>query len=61
MAEAPSRFLFTGEQVLHLLDTDSDDELHDGLDEVFFPGSDDELGFMEQEYNEKCIIMLGCL
>ena len=45
MAEASSRALFTGEQVLHLhlLDAaDSDEEAFD--DDIFFPGSDDERG-----------------
>ena len=42
MAGEASRALFTGEEVLHLLDCD--DELDDAdLDEIFFPGSDDEL------------------
>ena len=48
MAEASSRDLFTGEQVFHLLDAaDSDEEAFD--DDIFFPGSDDELGFIEEE------------
>lgn len=51
MAEAPSRTLFTGEQVLNLLDSDVED--YDGeIDEVFFPGSDDELGFAEEEMED---------
>ena len=37
---------FTGEEVLQLLDEDGEDG---GLDDTFFPGSDDELGFMEEE------------
>ena len=49
MAEASSRSLYTGDQVLRLLDSDSEDEFGDGLDEVFFPGSDDELGFEKEE------------
>ena len=48
MAEAPSKALFTGDQVLDLLDSDTED-FDDGTDEVFFPGSDDELGFVEEE------------
>ena len=49
MAEAPSKALFTGEEVLDLLDSDIEEDLDDGMDEVFFPGSDDELGFEEVE------------
>ena len=37
---------FTGEEVLQLLDEDGEDG---GLDDTFFPGSDDELGFMEED------------
>ena len=48
MAEAPSKALFTGE-VLDLLDSDIEEDLDDGMDEVFFPGSDDDLGFEEVE------------
>ena len=52
MAEAPSRTLFTGEQVLNLLDSDVE-EYYDGeIDEVFLPGSDDELRFVEEEMEE---------
>ena len=49
MAEAPSRTMFTGEEVLDLLDSDVEEDFDDGMDEVFFPGSDDELGFAEEE------------
>ena len=52
MAEAFSRALFTGEQVLDLLKAvDSDDEelCDDSIDGVFFPDSNDELGFVEEE------------
>ena len=52
MAKASSRALLTGEQVVDLLDCeDSDDNgpFDDGLEEVFFPGSDDELGFLEED------------
>ena len=49
MAEAPSRTLFTGEQVLDLIDSDGGEDFDDAMDEVFFPGSDDELGFVEEE------------
>ena len=48
IAEASSRGLFTGEQVLDLIDSDNED-VEDGFDEIFFPGSDDELGFAEVE------------
>ena len=50
MAEAISRILFTGEQVLDLLDSDVEDG---EMDEVFFPGSDDELGFAEEEIEDR--------
>lgn len=60
MAGEASRALFTGEEVLHLLECD-EDELDDAdLDEIF-PGSDDELGFMEEEVetdDEKYIKLL---
>ena len=49
MGVAPSKALFTGEEVLDLLDSDIEEDLDDGMDEVFFPGSDDELGFEEVE------------
>ena len=52
MAEGPSRTLFTGEQVLDLIDSDIED-FDDGMDEVFFPGSDDELGFAEEEIEDE--------
>ena len=52
MAEAPSRTLFTGEQVLDLLDSDVEDDYDGEMDEVFFPGSDDELGFVEEEIED---------
>ena len=56
MAEAPSRALFTREQVLGLLDSDNSDneeDFDDGMDDVFFPGSDDELGFLEEEVEDE--------
>ena len=34
--------------MLDLLDSETED-IDDELDEVFFPGSDDELGFVEEE------------
>lgn len=50
MAQGVSRELYTGEEVVRLLDEDLEcDNLDGGLDEVFFPGSDDELGFLEEE------------
>ena len=52
MAEGPSRTLFTGEQVLDLIDSEIED-FDDGMDEVFFPGSDDELGFAEEEIEDE--------
>ena len=55
MAEASSRALFTRTEVVHLLNSeDSNDEqdVCDGVD-VFFPGSDDELGFMEEEIEDE--------
>ena len=52
MAEGPSRTVFTGEQVLELLDSDVEEDFHDGMDEMFFPGSDDELGFAEEEIQD---------
>ena len=39
----------TGEQVLDLIDSDNEEDVQDGFDEIFFPGSDDELGFAEVE------------
>ena len=56
MAEAPSRALFTGEQVLGLLDSnnsDNEEDFDDGMDDVFFPGSDDELSFLEEVEDEE--------
>ena len=50
MAETPSK-VFTGEQVLDLLDSGVEDDFDDGMDEVFL-GSDDELGFAEEEIEE---------
>ena len=45
MAEGCSRTLYTGEAVVALLDIDGEDG---GMDDTFFPGSDDELGFLEE-------------
>ncbi len=49
MAESFSRSHFTGEEVLAMLDEDGEDG---GMDDTFFPGSDDELGFLEMEDDE---------
>ena len=46
MAARLSRPCFTGEEVVSLLDFDG------GLEDDFFPGSDDELGFLEDEDEE---------
>ena len=46
MAEASSS-LYSVEQVLNLLEEDPDDD--EEFDEVFFPGSDDELGLFEDD------------
>ena len=45
MAEQSSRSRFTGEEVLALLD----EEEEDGLDENFFPGSDEDLALNSDE------------
>ena len=37
---------FTGDEVLRLLDFDGEDG---GMDDEFFPGSDEEIGFAEEE------------
>lgn len=57
MTDEVPRALFSGGEVLHLLDCDEDDA---DLDGIFFPGSDDELGFMEEveTENEKYINLL---
>lgn len=49
MAESSSRAFLTAEDVVGLLHSDSEDDYldDDGLDDVMFPGSDDELGFEE--------------
>ena len=46
MAET-SKSLYNVEEVLNLLEGDPDDD--EELDEVFFPGSDDELGLFEDD------------
>ena len=45
MAASASRACYTSEQVVAFLDDDGEAE----LDDCFFPGSDDELGFEEIE------------
>ena len=53
-----ARSLFTGE-VVDLLDSDNDGPHDDGLDDIFFPGSDDELGFLEEEAeDERCVYII---
>ena len=52
MAESSQRFSrarFTGEEVVSLLDLEGEDG---GLEDEFLPGSDDELGFLEEEEEE---------
>ena len=49
MAQSFSTLCFTGEEVIAFLDTDGDDG---GMDDMFFPGSDDELGFLEEDEEE---------
>ena len=49
MAEGVCRSRFTGEEVIALLDVDGEDG---GIEDVFFPGSDDELGFLDEEEEE---------
>ena len=46
MEDSFVRAVFTGEQVLGLLDEDGEDG---GLDDMFFPGSDEEFGMAEEE------------
>lgn len=47
-----SRASFTREEVLGILDSDSDAEQEDFDEDIFFPGSDDELGFLEEEVGD---------
>ena len=51
MAEKADRAFLTAEEVVGLLDSDEEDDyLRDaGLEDIIFPGSDDELGFEEEE------------
>ena len=50
MADSSDRAFLTAEEVVGLLDSDEEDDyLRDaGLDDIF-PGSDDDLGFEEEE------------
>ncbi len=50
MDEGCSRARFTAEEVLALLDEDGEDG---GMEDYFFPGSDDELGFLEEEEEDE--------
>ena len=50
MAESFSRLRYTGDEVLALFDTEGEDG---GLDDTFFPGSDEELGFLEDDSDEE--------
>ena len=45
MTEGPSRAAFSAEDVIDMVTLEDCDEDDDDVDEVFFPGSDDELGF----------------
>ena len=50
MAESTDRAFLTAEEVVGLLDSDEDEYLRSaGLEDIIFPGSDDELGFEEEE------------
>ena len=51
MAESTDRAFLTVEEVVDLLDSDEEDDYlrGAGLDDIIFPGSDDELGFEEEE------------
>ena len=55
-----AKTLFTREQVVQLLDSDDSDAeglQDDRLDDVFFPGSDDDLGFLEElAEDENCVL-----
>ena len=49
MAESTDRAFLTAEEVVGLLDSDEDEYLRSAGLEDIFPGSDDELGFEEEE------------
>jgi hypothetical protein len=46
MASSSFRAIFTGEEVLGLLDIEGEDG---HMDDIFFPGSDEEFGMEEEE------------
>ena len=50
------RHLYRDQEVIDLLDRDGEDG---GLDDIFFPGSDEEFGFVEEEIGrqEKTLVM----
>ena len=48
MCEDSSAPLYTAEDVVHLLTEDDDEQLDDIDYEPFYPGSDDEFGFLEE-------------
>ncbi len=50
------RSLYTGEEVLLLLDEDGEDG---GLDDTFFPGSNEELGFDDDEWQAILYMAIG--
>ena len=54
MANSSDRAFLTAEEVVGLLDSDKEDDyLRDaGLDDIIFPGSDDDLGFEEEVENK---------
>ena len=47
MESTSFRAIFTGEEVINMLDTDGEDG---GMDDIFFPGSDEEFGMQEEEF-----------
>ena len=46
MESGSSRAIFTGEEVLPLLNTEGEDG---GMEDLFFPGCDEEFGMQEEE------------
>ena len=52
MAEGSTRAQYSAEDVIDLVTEDCDYE--DDVDEVFFPGSDDEFGFEEEVVYTDC-------
>ena len=55
MADSSDRAFLRAEEVVGQLDLDEEDDyLRDaGLDDIIFPGSDDDLGFEEEEVENK--------